>query len=82
MKLCAELIADALSREDVQITFPALGVSGAELAGQKACEILEEIRDIIADDGLSDAECFLKIEEIVAVLEKNGVDCKKRHDFG
>ncbi|MGN1452043.1 MAG: hypothetical protein ACI4XQ_08075 [Eubacteriales bacterium] len=82
MKLCAELIADALSREDVQITFPDLGVSAAELAGQKACEILEEIRDIVADASLSDGECFLKIEAIVALLEKNGIGCNKRHDFG
>ena len=40
------------------------------------------IRDILWDDALNDAECFLKIEEIVQVLEEIGSDGGSRHDFG
>jgi len=43
---------------------------------------LEKIRAILADDALSDAECFRKIEAIVCVLEELGSDGGGRHDFG
>ena len=41
-----------------------------------------EIRAILADDALSDAECFRKIEAIVCILEELGGDGGGRHDFG
>ena len=40
------------------------------------------IRDILWDDALNDAECFLKIQEIVQVLEEIGSDGGSRHAFG
>lgn len=43
---------------------------------------LEKIRAILADDALSDAECFRKIEAIVCILEELGGDGGGRHDFG
>ena len=45
-------------------------------------QALCRIRDILWDDALNDAECFLKIEEIVQVLEEIGSDGGSRHDFG
>ena len=44
--------------------------------------ILERIRQILADDTLDDPECFQRIEQIVCILEENGIDCGTRHDFG
>ena len=43
---------------------------------------LLKIRDILADDGLSDPACFAKIEAIVSLLGELGVSCGGRHDFG
>lgn len=45
-------------------------------------QALCRIRDILWDDALNDAECFLKIEEIVQVLEEIGSDGGSRHAFG
>ena len=42
----------------------------------------KEIVAILADDALSDAECFRKIEAIVCILEELGGDGGGRHDFG
>ena len=52
------------------------------LAGDAAIRALRRIRDILADDALSDETCFARIEAIVSLLEDLGVDCGGRHDFG
>lgn len=49
---------------------------------QKCYEILSEIVDVIKDETLSDPECFQRIETIVSILNKNGIDTDGRHDFG
>ena len=51
-------------------------VSGA------AGRALLRIRDILADDSLSDERCFQKIEAVVTLLEELGISCGGRHDFG
>ncbi len=43
---------------------------------------LVEIREIISNEALSDPECFCKIEEIICALERQGIFCGGRHDFG
>ena len=48
----------------------------------KCYYMLAKIRDIIKDGELDDAECFEKIEEIVCLFEKMGIDFGSRHDFG
>ena len=53
-----------------------------EIVAGGSCKALEKIRAILADDALSDAECFRKIEAIVCVLEELGSDGGGRHDFG
>lgn len=52
------------------------------LVSDAAGRALLRIRDILADDSLSDAECFARIEAIVALLEDLGISCGGRHDFG
>lgn len=53
-----------------------------EIVAGDGYKALEKIRAILADDALSDAECFRKIEAIVCVLEELGGDGGVRHDFG
>ena len=52
------------------------------LASDAAVRALLRIRDILADDTLSDETCFAKIEAIVTLLGDVGILCVPRHDFG
>lgn len=52
------------------------------LASDASSRALLRIRDILADDTLSDENCFHRIEAIVCLLEDLGIDCGGRHDFG
>lgn len=52
------------------------------LASDASSRALLRIRDILADDTLSDENCFQRIEAIVCPLEDLGIDCGGRHDFG
>lgn len=52
------------------------------LVSAAAGRILWKIRDILADETLSDETCFRKIEAIVSLLEEAGISPGGRHDFG
>lgn len=52
------------------------------LVSDAAGRMLWKLRDILADDTLSDEECFRKIETIVSLLEEAGISSGGRHDFG
>ena len=52
------------------------------LVSDAAGRALLRIRDILADDSLSDERCFQKIESVVTLLEELGISCGGRHDFG
>ena len=47
----------------------------------KCYTALESIKSIISDNSLDDRECFLKIEEIICVLEGIGSNGGGRHDY-
>lgn len=51
------------------------------LANDASVRTLLKIRDILADEKLSDKECFYKIEAIVSLFESLGITCGGRHDF-
>lgn len=51
------------------------------LANDASVRALLKIRDILADEELSDKECFYKIEAIVSLFEALGITCGERHDF-
>lgn len=52
------------------------------LVSDASGRLLLQIRDILADEALSDKECFQKIEAVVSLMENIGIDCGTRHDFG
>ena len=79
MELLQQLVINMLSRGEVVLT---LQQDAVEFLNHRCLEILERIRQIIADDSLDDPECFQRIERIVCVLEEYGIDCGARHDFG
>ena len=51
------------------------------LTNEASVRTLLKIRDILADEKLSDQECFYKIEAIVSLFETLGITCGGRHDF-
>ncbi len=80
MELYKELLLQILSEENMQISFNNLNVN--ELLESVCYRTLCRIKEIIEDDTLDDPECFMKIEEIVCVLEEVGSSGGIRHDFG
>lgn len=71
------------SREaKIEITFPGLDLSTDELVETAALRALSNIQKILQDDSLRDDECFYQIEAIVHELERIGLGCGNRHDFG
>ncbi|MBQ0037699.1 MAG: hypothetical protein KBS74_03410 [Clostridiales bacterium] len=54
-----------------------------EYAVEMVCyEAIKKIQTIVHDDSLPDEECFMKVEEIICVLEEIGLHGGSRHDFG
>ena len=82
MELCKEILIKLLENQNVQITFPAFEKEISKAVEKECYKMLDEIRTIIRDDSLNDQSCFLKIEEIVCLFEKNKIDAGIRHDFG
>ena len=50
-------------------------------AERECYKVLKKIQSLLANEELSDAECFWKIEEVVGALERIGVSAGGRHDF-
>ena len=79
MQIVQRMVADMLSRGEVMLS---LSKETMDYVEKRCFVLLERIRQILADDTLDDPECFQRIEEIVSLLESNGIDCGTRHDFG
>ena len=83
MELNQEILLGLLARQPMEVTFPGLEkISAKRLADGAAWQALEEIVAVVRDISLDDAECFARIEAIVSALERCGIDCGGRHDFG
>ena len=81
MELLKEIMIQVLMSEDIQISFPGLQLDIAQIVESKCYQAIKRIKAIIEDDSLEDAECFMKIEEIVCALEELGSGGGSRHDF-
>ena len=83
MKLCFEILADELSRQEPREAFEALTAQHLAMVVQDRCYLaLEQFREILRDDSIEDEACFMRIERIVRVFESMGSRCGTRHDFG
>ena len=81
MELYKEILAHILTTGQIQITLPYDEPDVSRIVEGKCYEALQKIKTIIEDDSLTDKECFLKIEEIICVLEDVGSNGGNRHDF-
>ncbi len=82
MQFYKEILAHALSKGEIKITFPGEETDLCQIVENEAYKTLQKIKDILSDDSLDDPECFMKIEEIVCAFESIGSDGGSRHDFG
>ncbi len=82
MELYKEILANIISKEEVQVTFSNLNISAKEIIELECYKALNNIKAIIEDDSLEDVECFMKIEKIICLLEDIGSSGGNRHDFG
>lgn len=80
MELYRELLIEILRWEEMEVTFPQIEDSLADIVNLKSVQALQKIRDIVRDDRLEDDECFMQIEEVVCTLEVLGSDGGLRHD--
>lgn len=80
MKLFKDILAQVLSKQDLQITINDWNMQELlQTLNFTMLGALEQILLSLQDDELSDFEC---IEEIVEIFEDLGSDCGNRHDFG
>lgn len=80
MKLFKDILAQVLSKQDLQITINDWNMQELlHTLNFTMLGALEQILLSLQDDELSDFEC---IEEIVEIFEDLGSDCGNRHDFG
>ena len=80
MELYEEIWQDLCSRHKVRLDFPELDVNLEEATGSFCYQLLCEIRDILRDEALPDADCFDKIEKIVEIFEAHNLSTGSRHD--
>lgn len=80
-EFCQELLLKLLSQYPLQISFSNLNIDLAQIMEQRCFQALKEIKMVLNDFTLSDAECFMKIEAIIGILEENGSSAGERHDF-
>lgn len=82
MELYKEILAHALVYGEIQVTFSGEEPDILKIVEGECYKALQKIKTIIEDDSLEDKECFMKIEEIINVLESIGSTGGNRHDFG
>lgn len=78
MELFKEIMINVLRKEEVNIVFPNMTTSAAEIVDLQCYKTLQKIKAVIEDNSLSDFDC---IEEIVCILESIGSGGGNRHDF-
>ena len=81
MELYKEILINVLEKQRAEVYFPVLKISAKEIVELTCYKSLKQIKEVLEDDSLDDAECFAKIEEIVCIFEKNCGGVFYRHDF-
>ena len=82
MQLYEEMLARQIGKMAVQSVAGDAVHRAQELVCGDCYRALAQIKSILEDDSLEDAQCFAKIERIISVYESIGSSCGVRHDFG
>ena len=79
MDLWRELLINGLQNESM--IFDNFNDNALIDVIEKQCyKVLEQIKQTLDNEILTDEDCFNKIEKLLHVLEQNGIFCD-RHDF-
>ena len=81
MGLLEELLKTAVRDGDITVNVSFEAEDLIMIAEGKCYNILSQIRDIVRDNSIDDPECFMKIEKLVCLFEKEGIGAGCRHDF-
>jgi len=79
MELLKDILVNILMKEEVNIIFPNLRLSVAEMIETESFKALQKIKAVVEDDDLSDFDCM---EQIISIFEEIESDGGSRHDFG
>ena len=80
MELFFEILSQLVKDRKVEVNFPQIKDLQALVEGS-CYKTLSMIREVIQNEEYSDEDCFIKIEEIISILENSGIDFGFRHDF-
>lgn len=79
MELYQQIICKGLDKGELRI---ALSEQAERWLEGECLRTLKEIRNVLLDETLNDRECFWRIERIIEIFERIGIDCGSHHDFG
>jgi len=79
MELAKELLLKLLEKETVCVTLSMFEEKLGQLFANTCVIALNEIRNVIINDDLSDFQC---VEQIIQIFERLGSDGGNRHDYG
>lgn len=82
MELYQQIFLKALDKMDRKLFVPGFTIDAEKIVQMECYKALQKIKEIIEDETLDDPECFIKIEEIISLLEEMGIPSGMRHDFG
>ena len=80
MELWKELLISGLQNESHKLDCINDNVL-KQIVESECYKVLLLIKQTVDDETLSDNDCFIKIEQILRLLEQNKIFCD-RHDFG
>lgn len=78
MYLYQEVLIKALEKGKITVEF-GKDINVREIINIQCYKILDQIREVIKDEKISDKDCFEKIEEIIRIFEKEELDCGLKH---
>lgn len=78
MELLKKITLNLLEDKNIYNIFPDFDNE----VGLQCYRMLEEITKVVKNETLDDENCFLKIEKIIEIFEKNKISIGNRHDFG
>ena len=79
MELYEEILLKYLVNQKIEVNFPDLKIDAERIIEMRCYKALEKIKNILADEELSDINCYMEIEKIIKVFDVLGVDTGNRH---
>ncbi len=80
MELYKEILINVLEKQRAEVYFPDLKLDAEEIVELNCYNTLKQIKAVLEDSSLDDADCFERIEQIVCIFEKNCGGVAFRHD--